>query len=71
AVAVREEPLTEPGPGTVRVDVRASAISPGTEMLVYRGEFPAELALDATLTALGGGFRYPVRYGYACVGRVA
>ncbi len=71
AVAVREEPLAEPGPGTVRVDVRASAISPGTEMLVYRGEFPAELALDATLAALGGGFRYPVRYGYASVGRVA
>ena len=70
AVEVRTEPLAEPGPGEVRARVLASAISPGTEMLVYRNEFPPELALDATLNALGGGFQYPVRYGYACVGQV-
>lgn len=70
AVDVRDLVLADPQAGEARVRVAASAISPGTEMLVYRGEFPAELALDATLGAFGGGFRYPVRYGYACVGRV-
>jgi threonine dehydrogenase-like Zn-dependent dehydrogenase len=30
---------------------------------------PADLALDDTIGALGGTFRYPFRYGYACVGR--
>lgn len=69
-VEVREDDLAEPSTGEARVRVVASAISPGTEMLVYRGEFPPELTLDSTLSALGGGFQYPVRYGYACVGRV-
>ena len=70
AVEVRDDDLAEPSTGEARVRVVASAISPGTEMLVYRGEFPPELALDSTLSALGGGFQYPVRYGYASVGRV-
>jgi len=42
-----------------------------TERLVYRGEVPAELALDDTIDALGGTFSYPFTYGYACVGEVA
>ncbi len=70
SVRVQEEELAQPAAGEVRVRVAASAISPGTEMLVYRGEFPPELALDSTLGALGGGFRYPVCYGYASVGQV-
>src|SRR3972149_335334 len=45
-----------------------SAISHGTEMLVYRGEVPADLALD--LPTLRGGFGFPIKYGYASVGRV-
>jgi 2-desacetyl-2-hydroxyethyl bacteriochlorophyllide A dehydrogenase len=48
-----------------------SGISGGTERLVYRGEVPAELALDDTIDALGGAFSYPFAYGYACVGEVA
>jgi NADPH:quinone reductase-like Zn-dependent oxidoreductase len=48
-----------------------SGISGGTERLVYRGEVPAELALDDTIDALGGTFSYPFAYGYACVGEVA
>ncbi|MBL8058844.1 MAG: zinc-binding alcohol dehydrogenase [Anaerolineales bacterium] len=70
-VEVRTEALTAPGPGQALVSTLVSAISPGTEMLVYRGQFPAELPLDATIRALAGPFTYPVRYGYACVGRVA
>lgn len=47
-----------------------SGISSGTERLVYRGEAPADLALDDTIGALTGSFRYPFAYGYACVGEV-
>jgi 2-desacetyl-2-hydroxyethyl bacteriochlorophyllide A dehydrogenase len=52
------------------VDTTVSAISPGTEMLVYRGEVRPDMALDETLEALSGSFSYPVRYGYAAVGTV-
>ncbi|NNK13594.1 MAG: zinc-binding alcohol dehydrogenase, partial [Desulfofustis sp.] len=54
----------------VLVEVDYSAISPGTEMLVYRGQWPEELSRDSTIAALSGDFSYPVSYGYACVGRV-
>jgi len=46
----------------------ASAISHGTEMLVYRGEVQADLSLD--LPTLAGSFSFPIKYGYASVGRV-
>jgi 2-desacetyl-2-hydroxyethyl bacteriochlorophyllide A dehydrogenase len=46
----------------------ASAISHGTEMLVYRGEVPTDLPLD--LPTLAGDFSFPIKYGYASVGRV-
>lgn len=69
-VALRDEPVPLPGPGQVLVETLASAISPGTEMLVYRGQAPAGLALDETIGALAGTFRFPLKYGYAAVGRV-
>jgi 2-desacetyl-2-hydroxyethyl bacteriochlorophyllide A dehydrogenase len=37
-------------------------------MLVYRGEVPADLPLD--LPTLAGSFGFPIKYGYATVGRV-
>lgn len=70
AVEVREETAPEPGAGEVRVATTVSAISPGTEMLVYRGLVPEEMALDATLPALAGQRGYPLAYGYAAAGRV-
>src|SRR5262249_53993542 len=57
--------------GEVLVRTVCSGISGGTERLVYRGEIPAELALDDTIDALGGTFSYPFAYGYACVGEAA
>jgi 2-desacetyl-2-hydroxyethyl bacteriochlorophyllide A dehydrogenase len=39
-------------------------------MMVYRGEVPSGLALDAALPTLQGSFSFPVKYGYASVGRV-
>lgn len=68
AVELRTEELAETGPGDVRVRALVSAISHGTEMLVYRGEVDSELALD--LPTLTGGYGFPLKYGYASVGRV-
>jgi len=69
-VAIWTEPLPEPGLGQVQVQTVWSAISPGTELLVYRGQFPTNMEVDATISALGGRFGYPLKYGYASVGRV-
>lgn len=69
-VEIREVPLPEPAPGELLVRTAFSGISPGTEMLAYRGELDERLALDDTLSALSGQFCYPFRYGYSCVGRV-
>jgi threonine dehydrogenase-like Zn-dependent dehydrogenase len=69
-VEIRELPTPRPGPGEVVVRTLFSGISSGTERLVYRGQVPADLALDDTIDVLGGAFRYPFAYGYACVGEV-
>ncbi len=50
------------------VETVCSAISPGSEMLVYRGQFPKNL-VDSN-DSLSSELQYPVAYGYACVGRV-
>jgi 2-desacetyl-2-hydroxyethyl bacteriochlorophyllide A dehydrogenase len=67
-VELREEMLPEMGPAEVLVESQASAISAGTEMLVYRGQFPRDLkdSNDQVSTDL----HYPLCYGYASVGRV-
>jgi 2-desacetyl-2-hydroxyethyl bacteriochlorophyllide A dehydrogenase len=65
---LRAEPLPPPGRDQVRVRALASGISAGTELLVYRGQVPPDLPLD--LATLAGSFRYPIKYGYASVGRV-
>src|SRR2546423_12105787 len=70
-VEIRELPAPRPAAGEVLVRTVCSGISGGTERLVYRGEVPAELALDDTIDALGGTFSYPFAYGYACGGEVA
>src|SRR5919108_2759682 len=70
-VEIRELPAPRPAAGEVLVRTVCSGISGGTERLVYRGDVPADLALDDTIDALGGSFSYPFAYGYACVGEVA
>jgi 2-desacetyl-2-hydroxyethyl bacteriochlorophyllide A dehydrogenase len=69
-VAVREEPAPAPGRGEVLVATAVSAISAGTELLVYRGLVPAGMPLDADLAALAGPAAFPLQYGYAAVGVV-
>lgn len=69
-VSVRQEALDTPAPHQVQVATDVSAISPGTEMLFYRGQVPAHMATDASIQDLAGRVAYPLRYGYSCVGRV-
>lgn len=69
-VQVRTESLPAPGPGEVRVRSLYSAVSAGTELLLYRGQLPQDMALDSTLDALQHAAQYPVQFGYACVGEV-
>ena len=67
-VALRDEALPAPGPRELLVRAERSAISHGTELLVYRGQIPPGTTLD--LPTLAGSFEFPIKYGYASVGRV-
>ncbi len=63
-----EEEVAEPGPGYVTVRGVASLVSAGTEMLVYRGDLPAEDELG--LETCAGSFGFPVKYAYQILGVV-
>ncbi|MCE5265729.1 MAG: oxidoreductase, partial [Deltaproteobacteria bacterium] len=69
-VEIREEEIPAPTGGQVLVETLFSAISPGTELLLYRGLFPDDLPLDETIPGLRGPAGFPVKYGYSTVGRV-
>jgi 2-desacetyl-2-hydroxyethyl bacteriochlorophyllide A dehydrogenase len=69
-VSVREEPLASPAADQIMVQTLVSAISPGTELLIYRGEAPTDIPIDEAIPALAGEFSFPLKYGYAAVGRV-
>lgn len=69
-VEVREQLLSAPAHDELLIEVECSAISAGTEMLVYRGQIPDDMALDTSIAALQGQQHYPVQYGYASVGIV-
>ncbi len=69
-VAVKAGAAPRPAAGQVLVQTHYSAISPGTEMLVYRGQWPPGVTVDATIGTLAGAFAYPLAYGYSAVGRV-
>ena len=71
SVEIKTVPTPRPAAGEVIVSTQFSGISSGTESLVYRGEVSEDTALDDTIGALGGAFRYPFAYGYACVGKAA
>jgi 2-desacetyl-2-hydroxyethyl bacteriochlorophyllide A dehydrogenase len=68
-VVTEEAPL--PDAREVRVRTRFSAISPGTERLVYQGNVPDNIEADTSINAFQGeDLSYPISYGYACVGEV-
>lgn len=64
-VEIRESDLPALKDDEVLVETQCSAISAGTEMLVYRGEFPR---LTDTHDTLSSELKYPLAYGYANVG---
>lgn len=69
-VTVKEEQLASPPAHHVLVKTLFSGISAGTELLVYRGEWPENIPVDESIPALAGAFRFPLKYGYAAVGTV-
>lgn len=63
------------GPSQVLVKTYITAVSAGTEMLVYRGRMPPDISTDATLAGETGEqsskpFAYPASFGYANVGNI-
>jgi threonine dehydrogenase-like Zn-dependent dehydrogenase len=64
--AILEQHAPPPGPGQVSVRAIASLVSPGTEMLIYRGEGSGDLGLETC----EGSFDFPVKYAYQVVGEV-
>ncbi|MEF8774359.1 MAG: zinc-binding alcohol dehydrogenase, partial [Halobacteriales archaeon] len=70
SVELRETTVPEPTGNQLLVETRASAVSPGTERLIYRGEAPTELPADETIDALSGDLSFPLSYGYAAAGEV-
>ncbi len=69
-IEIRATDLPELKLDEVLVQAICSAISAGTEMLIYQGRFPRTLETDSVISGLRGGFKYPLAYGYACVGKV-
>jgi 2-desacetyl-2-hydroxyethyl bacteriochlorophyllide A dehydrogenase len=69
-IELLQDALPSPRRGEVLIKTHLSAISPGTEMLVYRGQFPPKLPVDKNITTLAHEFRYPLKYGYTTIGRV-
>ena len=70
-VECREVAVATPDKGEVLIKSRCSAISAGTEAMIFSGAFPKNTALDASIESLKGGFTYPFSYGYALVGEVS
>ena len=67
---MRRETVPVPGPGEVRVAALFGAISRGTERLVHAGRVPESEFERMRAPFMAGTFPFPVKYGYATVGRV-
>ena len=67
---LRDEPISAPEPGEVRLRALYGAVSRGTERLVHAGRVPASEYARMRAPMMGGAFPFPVKYGYATVGRV-
>ena len=67
---IRPVELREPGPGEVLVRTVRSAVSRGTETLVFGGRVPADQHATMRAPFQEGDFPGPVKYGYLSVGVV-
>lgn len=63
-------PAPAPGPGEARLRMLYSAISRGTERLVFEGRVPVSEHQRMRAPRQRGDFPFPVVYGYAAVGEV-
>ena len=68
---IRTAALAAPGPDEVLAETIYSAVSKGTESLVFRGGVPASEWGRMACPFQEGQFPGPVKYGYAAVARVA
>jgi NADPH:quinone reductase-like Zn-dependent oxidoreductase len=67
---IRETVLPPLAAGAVRVAAIVSAISRGTESLVFLGKVPQSQYQAMRCPFQDGAFPFPVKYGYASVGRI-
>ena len=67
---LREETIAAPKPGEVQVRSLFGAVSRGTERLIHAGRVPASEYDRMRGPLMAGTFPFPVKYGYATVGRV-
>ncbi|MFY9838414.1 MAG: zinc-binding alcohol dehydrogenase [Xanthobacteraceae bacterium] len=67
---LREERLSAPETGEVRVRALWGAISRGTEALVFNGSVPTTEFDRMRSPHMGGKFPFPVKYGYSVVGSI-
>jgi 2-desacetyl-2-hydroxyethyl bacteriochlorophyllide A dehydrogenase len=67
---LRQSILPPPAPGEVLVRALVSAVSRGTESLVFQGRVPSELSSIMRCPFQEGDFPAPVKYGYCMVGKV-
>lgn len=67
---IRPEPVAAPAAGEVRVRALHGALSRGTERLVLSGRVPESEFERMRAPHMAGAFPFPVKYGYATVGRV-
>lgn len=69
-IELQTSPLPHPADDELHIRARCSAISAGTELMIFRGQMPRDMAADEDLPALAHSMAYPMKYGYAIAGRV-
>ncbi|MDY6833982.1 MAG: zinc-binding alcohol dehydrogenase, partial [Chloroflexota bacterium] len=69
-LSFKDVEIGNPGDNQLEIETLFSGISHGTEMLVYNGLIPTDMEIDSCLSTMEGSFRFPIKYGYASVGRI-
>lgn len=69
-ISIHHETLPAPPSSHVTVATLFTAVSAGTELLIYNGQMPDEISTDALFPTQSKPFTYPSPYGYAAVGTV-
>lgn len=67
---VKKEVLNPPKKKECLVKTLFSAVSPGTERLVFTGKVPLSLYPQMRCPYMEGSFHFPLKYGYSLVGQI-